>query len=257
LQANIVYVRRGSSTDLAQPDELARMGAADASSSDGQQPTLELEWADLSTQSGLGASVAVQSLVLNPQLSPKALMPRDDMFGLALAGPFNAPGESYYADLLTYVYETQLISPLGLCIRNTGDVAARNVVLTSRIEKASNVRFYDASERPVAPSKHPYMAALAGMRPLSEHLQKRPRPRVTEFPTHWELTVPFGNVLPKASVWSTDVIYVGSESSIDLAVPVRVYAENLANPLSPQLVISVSSERRPMTRADIDTPSDE
>jgi hypothetical protein len=256
LHASTVYVRRGSSTDLAQPDELARMGAADAGPAE-VQPSLELEWADLYHQSGLGASVEVQSCVLDPRLSPTALMPHSEILGFPSMGAFNTPGEEYYRDLITYVYESELIVPLGLCIRNTGNVAARNVLVTSRIEKVAGVRFHDSSEEPTKPSKHPYLPRLAGIRPLSEHLQQKPRPRVADFPTHWELTVPFGNVLPKATVWSTDVIYVGSESSIDLAVPIQVYAENLAHPVSLELTVAVSSERRPMTRADLDDDSDE
>jgi hypothetical protein len=44
--ANTVYLRRGSSTGIAQPDEIARIGATD-SGSVVTAPSLELEWADV------------------------------------------------------------------------------------------------------------------------------------------------------------------------------------------------------------------
>jgi hypothetical protein len=191
------------------------------------------------------------------ELSSKALMPGSDVLGIAYVRAFDTPSESYYRDLITYVYESELVAPLGLCIRNKSNIAARNVLVTSRIEKVADVRFYDSSEEPTKPTKHHYLATLAGIRPLSDHFQQKPRPRVTNFPTHWELTIPFGTVLPKATVWSTDVIYVGSERSTDLVMPIQVYAENLSNPVSLELTVVVSVEQRPMTRADLDNGSDD
>lgn len=258
LSPNIVYVRRGSSTGIAQLDEIASMGAADAGTSS-TQPTFELEWADLSRQSGLGLSVNVRSRVLSPQLSPTSLMPRSELrsLGVAHIGSFNTPGEGDYRELISYAYEAALVEPVGLCIRNTSNVAARDVLVTSRIDKVPDVRLYDSSGEPSKPMKHPYMAALAGIRPLAERLQPTPRPRVREFPTHWELTIPFGSVLPKAAVWSTDVIYVGSERVVDLALPIQIYADNLSNPLSLDLAIAISVRQRAMTNTDLDIDEDE
>ena len=65
LNADIVYKRDGSSTAIATPDEVARMGAEQDF---GGTPQLVLEWADIEKRVVLPSPHTVNSLFLDPQL---------------------------------------------------------------------------------------------------------------------------------------------------------------------------------------------
>jgi hypothetical protein len=252
LDANTVYLRRGSSTAIANPEEVARMGAADADAA-AEPPSFELEWANLETQAALGTSVTVESLVLTPKLSPGTLMPRrsSNNFGIMaqVSSEWHEPGESYYRKLVKYAYDLGFLTPLGFCLRNTSAAAAINVLVKARVEKTAGVRFSD--QAPSRPSKDSYSDAISNLRPLAQQLRNDPDPSVAEFPTHWELTILFERVLPRATMWSTGRIYVGSERSTTIEFPVQIFAENLPNPQLVGLSVDVTATVRPMVRADV------
>ena len=59
LRRNVVYVRRGSSMAIADPDEIARMGAADVASA--EPPSLALWLVDRESGESLGDSVSIDT----------------------------------------------------------------------------------------------------------------------------------------------------------------------------------------------------
>lgn len=252
LAPSTVYLRRGSSTDTAQLDELVSMGAADAlTAANGlARPSVELEWAGISRQASLGPSVELASHVLAPRLSPDELRPR-------AAGPFALPvipipiAPGYYEDLVEFIYDSQLFSRVGFVLRNSSGAAAENVVLKGRVEKQEAVRITDYRDAPVAPSKYSHLSALSHVRSLAEQMLQRPDPLVEEYVTHWEITVPFGVVLPRATVFSTDTIYIGATRPSTVTLNVEVYAANLPVPSTFALTAKISADSRPMTRADL------
>jgi hypothetical protein len=252
LAAATAYLRRGSATATADLEEVARMGAADAGSTTAPA-SFELEWANLDAQTALGTSVKVESLVLNPKLSVHALMPRSNNFGIManVASSWHEPGESYYRELVTYAYDLGFLTPLGFCVRTTSGAAAIDVLAKARIEKVSGIRVTDREGRPVKSSKDSYMRAISNLRPLAQRLRNDPDPIVAEFPTHWELTIPFGRVLPRATLWSTDLVYVGSDRSTTIEFPMQIFAENLPAPQAVDLRVEVAATVRPMVHADV------
>jgi hypothetical protein len=184
-------------------------------------------------------------------------MPRTPSQAILLRrSPFGEPGEDYYRDLIQYTFDSHFLIPIGFCLRNTSSVAAINVVAQSRIAKLEGVRIHDQSGEPYRPSKYRF-GVLSGVRPLSEQLRNDPDPDVSDFPTHWELTIPFGRVLPKATVWSTDVIFIGSAHSTVLTLPFELYAENVPDPQTLELSVSIEPGVRPMTRGDLPSDDDE
>lgn len=133
-------------------------------------------------------------------------------------------------------------------IRNTSGIAATDVLVRSRIPKIDGVQLHDYEGRPEMPSKH---SLIPNIRPLAQQLAKRPEPVVADFPDHWQLTMPFGTVLPKDTVWSAGLIYLGSTESRRVDFPIEVFAANLPSPLSFTLRIDVAVTTRPMTLDDL------
>lgn len=68
VEKNSVYLRRGSSTAVAMPDEVARMGATNAPAADG----LELTWADLESRKRLTTPYEVSTVCYSPLLPDDA-----------------------------------------------------------------------------------------------------------------------------------------------------------------------------------------
>jgi hypothetical protein len=258
LSANTVYIRRGSSTDVAHPEEIARMGATDLGGG-GAQPSFVLEWADLATQTSLGDAVVLESLVLRPKLSAKTIMPSTSPYSIGHMPGVFSPSEDYYRDLIDYCYDSHFLQPLGFCLRNTSGTSASAVRLTARVEKLTGLRVHDSSDEPLKPSKNDYMSSglslrhVRNIRTVADQLAARPEPSVTDFPTHWEITIPFGDVLPKATVWSSDRIYVGADESLNLKIPFQLFAKNLASPQQCDLSVEIKAHVRTMTRTDLST----
>jgi hypothetical protein len=130
LLANTVYLRRGSSTDVADPDEVHRMGEEIASTK--QLPTLDLQWGHRSRQRGIGKRITVARLVLEPLT--------DDQLP-AVSVPYGARSfgvnEQYYKQRRNYVYETNATIPLAFVLSNTSDTAALGVRVEFRIPKSA------------------------------------------------------------------------------------------------------------------------
>jgi hypothetical protein len=59
LEANVVYIRRGDTTEKAAPDEIARMGSSALLAR--AQPSVRVEFADISGRKKLGTKVQLES----------------------------------------------------------------------------------------------------------------------------------------------------------------------------------------------------
>ena len=92
LEKNVVYKRDGSSTAIAEPDEVARMGAEQ---NFGGKPRLVLGWADIEKRVALPSPHTVSTLILNPLL-PNATFESLQPFDL-----YRIAANDYRADPLT------------------------------------------------------------------------------------------------------------------------------------------------------------
>jgi len=115
LSKETIYIRRGSSTGCADPDEIARMGAAIAVLS--QVPSLDLQFAETEKHIKMGTGIDLQSEVL--QLPSKSQIPRassGDYF-VSLVDVVNV---AYYQEFADYLFYTTLLRPMGFSLKNTG-----------------------------------------------------------------------------------------------------------------------------------------
>ncbi len=66
--------------------------------------------------------------------------------------------------------------------------------------------------------------------------------------SQWTLTVHFGNVQPKSSVWADEPFYIGSSAEKSLELEAVIYADNLPDPRKVKLTIEFEIENRlPLT----------
>jgi predicted HTH transcriptional regulator len=112
LKPNVVYLRRGSSTDEAEPDEIAKMGIALASSTQSQIPNVDCEFANPITRTLYGKEIELSSTVLIVNEPIQNFSPRQTNFAIASIG--SSPNRNFYRELF-HIYEYQSLLCLHSC----------------------------------------------------------------------------------------------------------------------------------------------
>ena len=242
-----VYVRRGSSTAIASPDEIAEMGASGL----GQpRPTLELMWADLERRAVLSSPCEIVSTILAPRLMVRQRAEiRKPIFSSITSLNMN---ENYDKELIEFTFLMNYLRPVGLRLRNVGDGVARNILFIGRVEKGSNIRMVSWNDRPVQPSRNTLYELGKNITPLAEQFRKKPEPIVREFETEWEISVEFGDIRPGESVWSSAPILVATSQAEELEMKGELKGDNLSKPLPIVLRIASRVEERKMTVSDVE-----
>lgn len=239
LEKHVVYLRRGSSTDTALPDEVARMGAATARVP--LEPSVQMEFGDPSAHRGMGTSVVVTSRVLaaqpTPELSPEMQRTIDSVTGAfswvneitpKITGSIFDAGPSD-EQRIAYLKHRALLVQLGLVVHNTGTVLVEDARVVISVPKLDGLAIVD--EYPEEP--HGRFSTKSVTVPSDTCVFERS--------DHWELVVQIGKVQPGASVWS-DPLWIGSSVSRCLALAARLYADNIPRAFETQLDIQIDTE---------------
>ena len=243
LNKSIVYVRRGSSTDIADVDEIARMGASNVVAA--QIPTLDLQFADSENREPKGKSISIESLVLRlPERSqiPKARRESTNPFGFDVhLGSINS---NYYREYANYFFVRSLVQPIGFVLENTGATLLINARLHLLVPQQNNLQLYTEAELPDPPVFDNLPISLRGTVPA---VARTADPiQIEKRGNSYEVWIDFGNVQPKARAWS-DVIYLGAQSACTLNIEPNIYADNLSNPVRTTLSLAITTHGKSMS----------
>ena len=142
VQRDTVYLRRGSSTAVVRPDEVAKMGRPMESWGSTNSPHLTLDWADVNSRGVLGSSCAVRSLILEPRLPNDTFVRGRSMISSVLDPTLNP---EYIQEVIDYVTEHSFFRPLGLRIHNGSEVTGRRVRFVGAIGNLAGLRYGSTS----------------------------------------------------------------------------------------------------------------
>ena len=122
VKKDVVYIRRSSSTDIAKPDEIARMGDVDVALA--QQPSLELDVIDRGTRQTLGTRLTVKEPTWL-EVPPTETIPD---YHPSSSSPFLyvSYNRDFLRDIAAYMRAIRLY-PITLALRNTAGTAAHEV----------------------------------------------------------------------------------------------------------------------------------
>jgi hypothetical protein len=246
LEADKVYVRRGSSTAPANPDEVARMGQARLAAT--REPELLLELGDPESETSFGSSAQMKCRLLqerppSPPRTARRLPKPLGIFGseatlwkdsIQVARPisWNRPDPKELAD---YQKEVALLVPLGFRVQNRSDVLVEDLRLGMEIPRSNTLRVRD--ELPDRPTGPLAMPTLAG---LTFH-PKAVRTWVEETKTHWRIHIAFAKLQPHATAWSMP-FWLGSISAATIEFVLHVHADNIRRPISKPFSVVLSVE---------------
>jgi hypothetical protein len=250
----VVYMRRGSATVIADPDEVHDMGVASAISA---TPSLSVEFADLKRRRPLGHNLALKQVILEPisdEELPVVNEPPDPLgFSIRSSLVEGHINHDYWLEMRNYVLMQNAIGRIGFSATNTSAVVAHGVraVLTHRREQGVFL-LQDPPARP--PERRSLGADL-----YASIVTGDGDVVVSEYGDEWHIEVRFGKIQPKASVWTTDELLIGTANAREVVLAGQIFGDNF-EPVPIELKIVSEPTRRPMTmddlRSDEDTTDD-
>ena len=241
LSKNEVLVRDGSSTRVATPDEIARMGVERVLEG---SPHFELEWAYIDDHTPLASSHNICSLVLLPKL-PKDTFTRRRPYGLG-GDPF--ANRSFSEKIIACTAERNLLTPLGFRLQNKSGVVGKRIRFAGQMTKSGGRVIQEWVE--ALPSRQ--ISILHRPLPaINTRMEELPRQTVSDFGNRWEIIVDFGDVRPHDEVWTDIPLYFGSTSSCTIGLEGKLLGDNLTEPIECKLEITVDARQRAMTIDDV------
>lgn len=249
LTAREVYIRRGSSTAIADPDEIARMRLhADISF---QSAQLSIEFADVNNHRILGPSASIS---LAAYSIPNSVLFIDYVSRAQEGGRWNISvgylaNKDYYREYANYLSYTSTLMPFRLSVHNSGSLLVHRALIVIRVDKNTNMLFREEQQYPERP-----VAGVNLVTPLwNEHLITESQ---TDYPgkviiadrsEDWEISITLGDIQPKATIVS-DLFYIFSADLVDRVVDLdAILFMDEGDPLEMPLAISLVYDLTPIT----------
>jgi hypothetical protein len=243
LDARAVILRRGSSTAIASPEEVASMGAADSQPSP-QNPVLDIVFLNATTLEPVGKDLSIE--VCNVAMPDEGSIPDYGSFSWPFSGGAihhdSTSNRSYYRDIAAYVVDKRGLHELTIQVENHSDITAHDVTMQICVEdRGRTLRFMDQEAVPDAPSTD-FLYSLAGIgMGVGYHGYGTRR-----LPDSWVIDYSVGKIQPQADA-QIPGLYVGAGRHCRITLACRLFADNLPTPLQQDLHVAVAVSRSVMS----------
>ena len=245
LHEDAVYIRDGSSTRTATPDEIVKMGAEQVL---GDTPQFALAWADLDKQIVLPSPYTQCTLSFNPILPPDTFE-----YGIAPRSPLhvfdNPPRNADYSrEAIAHADDMARFTPLGFCLYNDSSVVGKRVCFVGSMRKADGIVVKDGIEpEPRKVLDYSYM-----LENLSIGSDNEPEAHLQGHDDRWEVRIDFGDIRPHEKVWTGSPLWFGSWESTTAKLEGELLGDNLPEPIPCSLTISLQVKTRRMSIEDVE-----
>lgn len=218
-----VYVRRGSSTDIAKPDEIAKMGAATSAA---HAPRLNVKIVCRRSRREPGDSLQASYTKLQlPDTSEIPDYTSGRMGNLRIADP--TENRNYYRQVAPFLSEKSGLVPIQLLVENFGDAYADGVKVTLRVKVSEGFRVMVGSDLMSKPS-----TTWAGIVPaIMSRSVREPAVTVRIDGDLYVATFTLGKVQAGAAEW-TETLYFFHPPEVLDDLDVVVHADQLRGPLT-------------------------
>lgn len=246
LRENVVYIRDGSSTRTATPDEVIEMSTP-------KPPMLALDWVDLAKDEVVHSPYTVHSLVLEPLLDEDTFQPAppssQNWRSIELSSFLTSrPNPEYSKELIHFTLCKALFKPLGLCVHNKSGVLGKRIRFEGSIAKRGGLAVVD--EQPEFPKKNLDFPVLADLRSLAHSHEATME--LSDDMECWKIHVEFGDIRPDEQIVAYDNLWFGSRGSQDVRLKGRLLGDNLPEPIKCELELRFEIECRPMSISDVE-----
>lgn len=239
LVKHIVYIRRGTSTAKADPEEIAQIGSS-ATQLAGF-PELEVFFCDPDKRTRQTEIPVISSLVLitpDKKSIQDFVSPRKDPFGLGSL--YENVNRNYYRDLVEYTQISRIVSPLFFAITNLSEITAHDVRLEIKISGKEGVVAMDGYDFPNVPKSETglWERTRFARSPLKFQVDVR------KIGSEWVAQAQIDKVQPKSTYWFGDPLYLGALVSRDVELDILVFGDNLPEPHQQKLLVHIDAEKR-------------
>jgi len=229
-----VYVRRGSSTAKADPDEIAKMGADLRTS---LSPEIEIQFAVIDKREVCGKLVTIDTVLLETPNNGE--IPDNRSNGLSSAVGYGMENKDYYRDAAHYLHQTLRVKPIRFALSNNGVVTAHGVRAELNISGKPNDFFVSVgSSLPVRPARNRLYSHLGSFFPNHGDVKVEPVKRGCH------VAVEFGTCQPKQVSFNSTELYIGTMTNCELNIEALLFADELPKPIEQKLVAIIHVENR-------------
>ena len=239
LRENTVYVRDGSSTRIATPDEIVEMSTP-------QSPCLGVDWTDPGNNEVISSHCKLHPLILLPTLGTDSIQRSPLPYQSTLGISTHWYNEDYPVDLIIYTFHRNACIPLSLQIRNHGEKTGENVRFEGLIAKCDGLVVMDAL--PDFPTE-----IYDAVSRIYDRTYASPTTeiRLSEETDYWGIQVEFGNVRPGERIIADDQFWLSSRQTMSATISGKIIGENIPEPIQNSLELKFEPNERPMTIEDI------
>lgn len=242
VKAEAVYVRRGSATDTAKPDEIARMGAASAGTH--ATPKLKVRvlklGADETPEEGLTAEIIDCTLpddIPNyPENEPTAM---EINWGIV----DHTVNSDYYHRLGDYLRERAARVGFKLVVENTGDSYAEDLKITLKVPTANGFELKTRRELSRKPRTNWEVINTELFRvapPPPQH------PVIDSTRDEHSATFHIKKVQAGDSVHTDELFFLYPQDTL-AGMNIRVHSDQLRTPIALVIPVSISTKTVPLT----------
>ncbi len=252
LKKNVPYIRRGSSTAEATPEEIYKMGQSDSREIQ-EIPKLSLEFSDLESRTTIGSIVSINVTELCPP--PSEEIP--DFTESRTKGMFDISSgfvnSNYNRELVDYYYQTEKSAPLEFAIHNDSNKVINDIRTELIIAKNDLYSFFREKHYPKKPeSRSDPFPSLAAVRRFNTPVKLKGSPiELQDLGDRYRIELSFGKAQPQQTVFCSEVIFISASDSISLNVDAMIYADNIPIPIKRKMEITCNVDKKPASLEDI------
>lgn len=242
LRRNVVYIRRGSSTSEAAPEEVAQMGNTQGA----EAPKISISFFNKDDNRLIGSELILE-------VTDLALPPAEEIPEYSSATPtefggfqmhFRRPTDNteFYQEYAAYLREVMGVAPVNIAAINESGVLADDVRIEFSVEQIEGLRIVESL--PSAPTPNRLLTDF--------NFKHRPLLHGPDFSVHtksktFDVVGSFGKIQPKGKVSVAAALYIGAKTTSAVLITGRIFADNLPDPIDFNLSIKINVAHRELT----------
>ncbi|MCE7523042.1 helix-turn-helix domain-containing protein [Alloalcanivorax xenomutans] len=249
VEKDVVYVRRGSSTGKARPDEVSKMGASNLGSR--EEPKIYLGVCCAEDDKDIGGRIRLQATFLSG--IDRSGIP-DYGVGGGLLSVLNSPNPDYFRELFDYFNFSLSNCPFKFYLRNDSGVSVSNVHVEILVpDNIAGLTVSDSGSMPKKPSPYYQVSPWDGFDLDSvPGLPSEPSTSLYQNGEGRIIEVKFPRALPGQKIISSDRVFFGADRELSLTVETKIYGEQISTPICQKLKIEVSIVEREFSIQQLD-----
>ena len=242
LRESTVYIRDGSSTRIATPDEIKELSSP-------KPPLLVVNWVDTASNKIVSSPHLTHPLVLYPPLQPDEIQSNPPQ--ARSAWDFMQPqyNKNYPEDLIIHTFYKNAFIPIGMQIYNQGETTGKSIRFEGQFAKRDKFQVKDS--QPNLPEEYHDAFRTLPPSPLLYSANEITMD-LSEDDETWKIVVEFGDIRPGEQILTYDNLWFCSGYPGTYTLEAKIIGENIPEPIYCALSLEFDPQNRPMTLEDIE-----